>query len=228
MSMTNELTLSDVDRDGAVSEAASRVAGDTRAAFLRKGAVTGAAAALFALSASGADAASMTDVDILNYALTLEYLEAAFYAEAISKGALSGPTARYAHVVSSHEQAHVTALKKTLGSKAVMRPQFDFKGTTANQATFQKTAMVLEDTGVAAYKGQAPRIVATPVLEAALAIHSVEARHASWIRDIAGAPPAPVAFDEPLSMSQVLAAVGKTGFIVQPETSGSMSPQFNG
>jgi hypothetical protein len=226
--MTRNLTMADVDRDGAVSEAAARLGGDTRAAFLRKGAMVGAAAGLMALSATDADAATMGDIDILNYALTLEYLEAAFYHEAVSKGALSGRTEKFATVVAQHEQAHVKALKGALGAKAVKKPQFNFQGTTANQATFEKTAMVLEDTGVAAYKGQAPLIKANAVLEAALSIHSVEARHASWIRDILGVAPAPVAFDEPLSMTQVLSAVGKTGFIVDPTTTGSMSPQFNG
>ena len=220
--------MADVDRDGAVSEAAARVGGDTRAAFLRKGAMIGAAAGLMALSATDADAATMGDIDILNYALTLEYLEAAFYREAVSKGALAGHTKKFAAVVAQHEQAHVKALEGALGSKAVKKPRFDFQGTTANQQTFEETAMVLEDTGVAAYKGQAPLIKANAVLEAALSIHSVEARHAAWIRDILGVAPAPVAFDEPLSMSQVLAAVGKTGFIVDPSTTGSMSPQFNG
>jgi rubrerythrin len=226
--MNPNLTMGDVDVDGAVSDAAARLGGDTRAAFLRKGAIAGAAAGLLALSATSADAATMGDIDILNYALTLEYLEAAFYKEALAKGALSGATKKYATVVAADEAAHVKALKGALGSKAVKTPKFNFQGTTANQATFQKTAMVLEDTGVAAYKGQAPLIKATPILEAALSIHTVEARHASWIRDILGVSPAPVSFDQPLTMAQVLSAVGKTGFIVDPSTTGTMAPQFNG
>jgi hypothetical protein len=126
----------------------------------------------------------------VNFALTLEYLEAAFYAEAVSKGALKGETAKYAKVVSMDEAQHVAFLKTALGMHAVKKPAFDFKGTTANQATFQKTAMALEDTGVAAYAGQGPNILQRPVVKAALSIHSVEARHAAWIRYLAGQTPA--------------------------------------
>lgn len=226
--MTHHFTMAEIDRDGAVSEAAALVGGDTRAGFLRKGAMVGAAAGVMALSATDADAATVGDIDILNFALTLEYLESAFYDEALSKGGLTGRTKKYASVVAEHEREHVAALKAALGAKAVKKPRFDFKGTTSAQSTFEKTAMVLEDTGVAAYKGQAPLIKSAAILESALAIHTVEAHHASWIRDILGVKPAPVAFDQPLTMSQVLSAVGKTGFIAGPNTTGSMSPQFNG
>src|SRR5215471_19136862 len=131
--LNDALTLEELDRDGALREAAHQVEGDTRAAFFRKGgAFVAGGLALSALPiafASGAGVPS-SDVKILNYALTLEYLESAFYAEAVSKGALSGPTAAYARVVAGHEQAHVTALRKALGAKAVQRPQFNFQGTT--------------------------------------------------------------------------------------------------
>ena len=74
--------------------------------------------------------------------------------------------------------------------------------------------MAVEDLGVSAYAGQGPRIKQTAVVEAALSIHSVEARHAAWIRDILGKNPAPTAFDPARSMEQVLKIVGGTGFIV--------------
>ena len=77
-------------------------------------------------------------------------------------------------------------LKGALGSKAVKTPKFDFKGTTGAQATFLKTAMALEDTGVSAYAGAAPMIANKKTLAAALSVHSVEARHAAWVRDILG------------------------------------------
>ena len=82
-------------------------------------------------------------------------------------------------VVGAHERAHVKGLKAVLGSKAVRSPRFNFRGTTEAAGDFAATAQVLEDTGVAAYKGQAPRIQANAILEAALAIHTVEARHAA-------------------------------------------------
>ena len=214
-------TLEEVDRDGAVREAAEAVRGDTRAALLRKGGLlAGAVAVSFVALPKGfalAQGTSASDVKILNYALTLEYLEAAFYAEANQKGKLDGITARFAQVVGAHEAAHVSALKQALGSKATKTPSFDFKGTTADEGTFLSTAMALEDTGVAAYQGQAPLIKSTQVLGSAGAILAVEARHAAWVRDIIGAGkkpvPAPEAFNTPMTMDQVLAAVKKTGFI---------------
>ena len=104
-------------------------------------------------------------------------------------------------------------LKKALGRKAVKSPKFDFKGTTADQAKFLATAVVLEDTGVSAYAGQGTRIKSPAVVKAALSIHSVEARHAAHFRTLAGKGFAPRSFDKAASMKSVLKAVGKTGFI---------------
>jgi hypothetical protein len=217
-------TLADIDADGALQESAER-AGVTRGDALRRavlggGALFGASALLSAVPAGAMGAvtrASAGDVDILNFALTLEYLEAAFYAEAISKGALKGEAAMFAAVVAKDEAAHVGFLKGALGAKAVKQPNFDFKGTTAKQATFLKTAMALEDTGVSAYAGAAPMIANKKTLAAALSVHSVEARHADWVRDILGKGgnplPAPSAFDAPRTKNQVLKIVTGTGFI---------------
>ena len=120
----------------------------------------------------------------------------------------------FAIVVGGHERAHVKALKAALGRKAVAKPRFDFQGTTEDAAKFAATAEALEDTGVSAYAGQAPNVHDDAILRAALAIHTVEARHASWIRDFNGNPPAPAAFDKPRTKRQVLAIVASTGFIV--------------
>jgi hypothetical protein len=214
----HELTLETVDADGAIREAAEAVSGDTRAQFLTKAGFAGGGllggGALLALMADGAEAQTRSDVRILNFALTLEYLEAAFYTEAERMGVLRGELALFARVVGAHERAHVRALKEVLGRQAVKRPRFNFRGTTESRRLFAATAQVLEDTGVAAYKGQAPRIDDATILGAALAIHSVEARHAAWIRDINGAAPAPRAFDRPKSMRRVLSEVASTNFIV--------------
>jgi Ferritin-like domain len=125
---------------------------------------------------------------------------------------------KFAMVVAKDEAAHVAFLKGALGAKAVAKPKFDFKGTTMKQATFLKTAMVLEDTGVSAYAGAAPMIADKKTLAAALSVHSVEARHAAWVRDILGHGsnplPAPAPFDPALTKAQVLKAVTGTGFIV--------------
>ena len=192
--------------------------------------------ALLGAVADGAQAATKGDISILNFALTLEYLEAAFYAEANKMGALSGETKLFAKVVAAHEATHVATLKQVLGSAAVKSPKFNFRGTTESASKFRATAQTLEDTGVAAYKGQAPKISSDAYLAAALAIHTVEARHAAWIREIRGsagasasASPAPAAFDKPLTKKQVLSAVAGTHFIVAPRSTGtSGTPPFTG
>ena len=232
--MGHELTLDQVDADGAIRETAEAVAGDSRAGFLAKMGLLGGGAlggaALLGLTAPAAQAQSSSDIAILNFALTLEYLEAEFYTEAVEMGALEGELALFAEVVGRHERSHVRALRGALGRRAVAKPRFNFRGTTESADTFAATAQVLEDTGVAAYKGQAPRIKANAVLQAALAIHSVEARHAAWIRDINEDSPAPRAFDRPLSRTAVLRAVAGTRFIVaQPRrTTGRSAPRFTG
>jgi rubrerythrin len=215
------------DGDNAVRETAEEAAGTTRGAFLKKAGlgagvvVAGSAFAggIPAIARAGSIPAS--DIAILNFALTLEYLEAAFYAEAVSNRKLTGETARFATVVAQHEGSHVAFLKKVLGSKAVAKPKFDFKGTTADQAKFEATADVLENTGVHAYLGQVGNIKSKAVLMGAGSILPIEARHASWIRDIrfhggttSPTTPAPGAFEEGYSKAKILAAVKATGFIV--------------
>jgi hypothetical protein len=161
------------------------------------------------------------DAAILNFALLLEYLESEFYVDAVSKGALTGAALTFATTVRDHELAHVQVLQQALGSAAIAKPAFDFKDTTSDPAKFVATATVLEDTGVAAYNGQGPRL-RRKTLPTAASIVSVEARHAAWIRRIAAGPaydagkqtmPAPVAFDPALSKQKVESAVAATGFI---------------
>jgi len=218
--MSDPWTLEEVDVDGAIREAADRVDPHTRASFLRKagigaGAVLvggGVAAMLPSIAQAGVPA---SDVAILNFALTLEYLEAGFYAEArADAGVFKGDTRNFVDVVAKHEAAHVAFLKKALGTAAVKRPSFDFKGVTKNQALFEKTAQTLEDTGVAAYSGQGGNIKTKSILAAAVSILTVEARHAAWMRHIRQQAPAPAAFDGPKTKAQILKAVKGTGFIV--------------
>ncbi len=215
-------TFEELDRDGALAEAASRVDGQTRSFFLRRAGAFAGGGLVFAAAgplstAIAAGGVTKGDIDILNFALTLEYLESSFYNEALSKKALSGETATFAKDVAQDENAHVAALKKTLGSKAVKSPSFDFKGTTSSQSAFQQTSLVLENTGVKAYLGQAGNIKAKAVLQAAVSILPVEARHASWMANIISkgqnSTPAPDAFQPSLTMAEVLQAVQGTGFI---------------
>ncbi len=235
--MNENLTLAAVDRDGAIEEMLNGIdeeAAASRGVFLKKSAFLGGGliggAALLALWSDAAEAATETDIAIANFALTLEYLEAEFYTEAVQMGILSGALARFGKIVAQHERTHVAALRSMLGGRAVAKPSFDFRGTTESVSAFRKTAQVLEDTGVMAYAGQAPRVETDAVLKAALAIHTVEARHAAWIRHLNGAPPAPQAFDQPKTMQQILTAVAGTRFIASAPamTRSGQSPAFTG
>ena len=223
--MSDLWTLEDVDQSGAIQEAAAKVDSNTRAAFLRKagigaGAVIGGGAVMGALpSLASAASVPRTDIAILNFALTLEYLEADFYAQAVRRGSFNGDTNTFARIVAAHEAAHVKFLKGALGSRAVKKPMFDFKDAVTDQAKFEATATVLEDTGVQAYLGQVGNIKSKKILAAAGSILPVEARHAAWIREIRlakaqGTLPAPAAFQGSKTKAQILAAVKATGFIV--------------
>jgi hypothetical protein len=231
--MSYQINLDEVDADGAIREAADEVSGDTRLGFLRKSAVAGSAvlgggAVLSAVvpgiamaSGNGRPPASFGkgDIGVLNYALTLEYLEAAFYNGATAaKLALNSQAAAFLKVVTKDENAHVAFLKKALGSRAAKEPKFDFKGANTNVETFMKTAAVLENTGVHAYSGQALNIKSAAYVKAAISILTIEARHASVIgllNDPTGESIAPNGpFDTPLPAAKVLAAVKETGFIL--------------
>ena len=224
-----DLTLDELDPAGALCEAYERVHGGSRADFLRT-AVVGGAALLGALaSVPEADATSANDVDILNYALTLEYVQASFYTEAERINALRGNARQASEVVGAVERAHVRAIRKALGSAAVSRPTFNFRGTTEDQRKFLKTAVAFEDLAVAAYKAQAPRIRSKAILAVAVSIHSVEARHAAWMRRLFGILPAAAPFDNALSKPKVTRIVASTGFITSPgRTAKKGKPRFTG
>jgi len=221
------IDINDLDADGAIGETAA-AAGIDRADFFKKAGVAGAALAgssalMAGLPALAAAAGSLpkSDVDILNFALTLEFLEAAFYKQAVASN-FPGVVGQFAALVSKHETTHVETLKKVLGSKAVKSPKFNFKNTVTDQAAFQKTSFVLENTGVHAYLGQAGKIKTPAILGAAATIVTIEARHAAAIAIINQAE-SPVgkngitpdgAFDTPKSKAAILKAVKGTGFIV--------------
>jgi rubrerythrin len=148
------------------------------------------------------------DVGILNFALTLEYLESTFYEEAKTRAKASGDLKSLIELVGRDEEEHVGALTETikkLGGKPVAEPKFDFP--YSDTAGFLKLAQTFEDTGVSAYNGAAPQIKSKEVLEAAGSIVQVEARHAAAIRLQNGEEPAPEAFDPALPEAKVLKAV---------------------
>jgi hypothetical protein len=224
------LTLEGLDRDGAIREALENAGGDSRADFLRKATVGGAAIVGALALPRTASAQSASDVAILNYALTLEYVQAAFYTEAEQAGALRGKAARAASVVGPVERAHVDAFRKALGSSAVKRPTFNFQGVTEDQGKFLETAVAFEDLAVAAYKAKAPDIRSPELLAVAVSIHSVEARHAAWMRRLVGILPAAKAFDEAIEEPEIRRIVASTGFIVAPADTSSEQeePRFTG
>ena len=132
-------------------------------------------------------------VDVLNFALTLEELEAEFYVTGMNAAGLIPAADRQIFgTIRDHEVAHVQFLRNALGSAAVAKPTFDFTAGGAftpfsNYDQFKALAQAFEDTGVRAYKGQAAVLLQSkPILRAALTIHSVEARHASEVRRLRG------------------------------------------
>lgn len=224
--LTDIISLETLDSDGALRETADAVAGDTRADLFRKAGIAGGSLLASGVligglpSLAAAKPSKANDVAILNYALTLEYLEAAFYKEAVEKGKFGGEIGAFASLVSAHETTHVKYLQKALGKAAVKSPKFDFKDTTTDEEKFKATAFALENTGVKAYAGQATNIKQAAVVKAAVSILTIEARHAAAIAAILGKIPGKDgitpdgAFDKALSKKAILAAVGDTGFIV--------------
>ena len=221
-----DLRLDAVDRDGALVESLARLHGHTRAELLR-GALVGSAALLAAFAApAAADEDNPRDISILNFMLALEELQAVFYTEVERNRILHGALASQARVVGAHERAHARALREVLGSHAVGRAHYDFGGATETPDAFQRTAVAFEDLSVAAYKAQIPHIVEREYLASAMAIHSVEARHAAWIRRLAGKPPVTGPFDEPISRAATTRIVDRTHFVAR--TTSTAGPHFTG
>lgn len=158
-------------------------------------------------AAAGASSGS-GDLAIVNYALTLEYLESQFYAAVIKSGLFKGKNLSVIKTFAAEENAHVAALHGVAGGLGTpaAKPTGKFPIHSAAQVT--KLAAAVENLGAAAYLGQAGRIKSKEILAAALSIHSIEARHAATINLVLNKTPTPDgAFAKPASMTQVLAAV---------------------
>jgi hypothetical protein len=193
-------------------------------------AVTGGSTALAAfLAACGSDSDSDTttmtssngggktgteqfgkgDVGILNYALTLEYLETAFYADVVKSGLFKGSDLETIRKFGSEEAEHVTALTgfvKQMGGTPAPKPKTEFPLKSAKSVL--ELAATVENLGAAAYLGQAPNIKGASVLSAALSIHSVEGRHAAALNTLLGEPITPDgAFAKPAGADEVLKSV---------------------
>jgi hypothetical protein len=159
-----------------------------------------------------------TPVDVLNYALTLEHLEYAFYrdgleqfsAEDFAAAGFAGNVYDWFGIIRDHEQEHVEVITKVitdLGGEPVAEAEYDFGYT--DLAGFMGVAQVLENTGVAAYQGAAQFLIdEDELLTAALTIHGIEARHAAYLNGLQGESPFPDAFNPTLTPEEVLAAAG--------------------
>ncbi len=214
--------------------------GDTRADFLRKAGLGGAAlvggGALLARPdvAFAGHGDSIPDVDVLNYALTLEYLEATFYTQALGGSGTTGVPSSGAQFnrgritgakqfkgfggrirsdaygllidIRDHEITHVDFLVGALGAAAVDPCTFTFSAALRNVGSFLATAQVLENTGVMAYDGAIRYVDDGDNLQAGAQIATVEARHASYLNLINGDSPFPSAFDEGKKPSEIFAA----------------------
>ncbi|MBA2551782.1 MAG: ferritin-like domain-containing protein [Nocardioidaceae bacterium] len=151
-----------------------------------------------------------SDLDILNYALTLEYLEAGFYERGLAAGLLSGRELALVTPIRDHEVAHVQAVSdtiKALGGTPVEKPKLTFpKATFKNKDEFLALASVFEELGVKAYHGQVPLIESGDILAAAASIAGVESRHAAILADLTGGDPFPRPIEATLPMKAVLKA----------------------
>ena len=161
-----------------------------------------------AAATSSSSNASLGDLAIVNYALTLEYLESQFYAKVGASGLFSGKTLSILKSFGAEEAEHVVALKKvatSLGTPAA-EPMGKFPLTSASSVAM--LAATVENVGASAYLGQAPNIQSKEILAAALSIHTIEARHAAVLNTLVKKSPTPQgAFAQPRTMAEVLAIV---------------------
>jgi ferritin-like protein len=176
------------------------------------GALTAAGVLVGGLPRSAASKPSREqDRRILKWLLQVEYLQSAFYTEVERRGALRGEQQEFAARVGKQERAHVAALRKMLGSGAPEPPKFDFKDATRDPDRFLAASLELEEMAVAAFNGQIPNLT-RPRVMTPMRIVSVEARHAGWVRDLAGRNPAPRPADRPATQADTRAAMQATGF----------------
>lgn len=214
MQMSDYTPIHTVPTDLAQPELARcEVHGMTRGSFILRGALAaGAVYGVGAVTPFVSQALAQTgggDVEILNFALTLEYLEADFYNVRGKQVGLSGQARSYAKLFGEEEQAHIQALStviKQLSGTPVAKPTFVFPA--GDEKSFLALASTLENTGVGAYNGAAPMIQSKQVLAAAGSIVQIEARHAAAINLLIGRTPTPnQGFDLPIEKTKVLTAV---------------------
>jgi rubrerythrin len=187
----------------------------TREQFMTRGvALAGATATLAAFGPATMKAVAAggnVDLEVTQFALLLERLEAEYYARALKEVPFQSSSARdMASTFADSETQHVDELEKLvrqLNGKAGRAPKFDFGPALSSEADFLRTAMKFEDTGVSAYNGTAVLIENDDIQATAGQIVQVEARHAARCRRQNGVRPAPLAFDRALTMDQAMKRV---------------------
>lgn len=169
---------------------------------------TSSSSAAAGSSSSSSSSANSGDLAIVNYALTLEYLESQFYKKVIASGLFHGKDLAVIRDFGMDENEHVAALHKVAMSLGTPASEPTGKFPIMNAAQVTNLAATVENLGAAAYLGQAPNIQSEEILAAALAIHTIEGRHAATFNLLLKKSPTPDgAFAKPMSMSQVLAVV---------------------
>lgn len=191
----------------------------TRASFLRTAAAGGAVVAggtvIAARGGQGSSIAASTrdrDSEILKAFLLLEYVQEAFYEQALRRGRLTGDLKDFASTVSKQETDHIAFLRRRLKPKPPERPVFDFGDALSSPQRFRDRAIELEEATIAAYIGQSANLTRQATKSIAMLV-SVEARQVAWLRDLAGVSPAPRAADPGREPADVLADLRNRGYI---------------
>src|SRR3954447_4445792 len=191
----------------------------SRGRFLRTafagGAVISGGAALGAgrrHAGAEASAAPHRDTEVLNLFLTLEYVQQAFYEQAVRSGRLTGPLREFAAAAAKQEAEHAAMLRKRLGRRADPRPTAGAGEALHSPEAFQSTSVDLEEAVLATFVGEAPNLSRAAIVPVATLV-SVEARQAAWIRDLAGVIPAPRAADPARNPSAVLDELRAKGLL---------------
>ena len=201
----------------------------SRAVFLRSTALAGGAFIAGRMSTARAAGLDPRDIDVLNFDLTFEHLQAGFYDEALRFGALGQETTRWARVIGAHEKAHVKILGQVLGRHAVKKPFFDYQGITEDEDAFTKTAVAMEDLTTDLLIGQLTEFRAPALVSALFSLLSVEARHAAWVRHAVGVLPIAGPLDQAKSLKEVAEVIGTTRFMKEnPITWAKTAPRFTG
>ena len=224
--VVERLARDDVERKRFLTMAGKRVgagaAATSLAAFIAAcGSAAGSSSSSRTASSAGGGASSATtsnmtstsdpasgDLAIVNYALTLEYLESQFYEKVVNSGLFHGKDLSVLKTFGAEEADHVNALKTVAGQLGTAAAEPTGKFPIHNAAQVTALAATVENLGASAYLGQAPHIRSKEILAAALSIHSIEARHAATLNLLLKKSPTPDgAFAKPMSMTQVLAVV---------------------